>query len=697
MTRLSALVFLVLAAIAVPAHAEGEAIRAEHLTARLVAENAATRPGDTVAVALRLTMTPGWHTYWRNPGDSGQAPTLLWDLPAGAEVSPSAWPTPQRIPYGPLVNFGYADETALLFDVKVPPDWPAGRPLPLSAEAEILVCEKICIPVTGRLATGIPTGPESLRAPADAPLFARARAEQPLDSPWPVAAAVGEGQVALTLRGPRSDFAAVERAFLFADTWGVLDHAAMQRLSLAEDGLTVTAPLGAAAPDQAFSGIVTLFQESGPSRSFVIAEAPISAPGPLGADPGPGLALLLLLALAGGLLLNLMPCVFPVLAVKAVGLAKQADQTAAKRFAHGAAYTAGVVASFLVLAAMLLALRAGGEAVGWGFQLQEPLVVAALAYVVMAVGLNLSGLFEVGGRLSGLGGNVNTGAGHGGSFATGVLAAVVAAPCTAPFMATAIGGALLLAPPATLGVFAALGFGLALPYLLLTASPALGRLMPRPGQWMVRFKQFLAFPMYATAAWLIWVLSRQAGPDAAFMATLGLIAIAFAAWALPQGPLAGQGLGRALRVLAVLLPLAGATGSLVWIAGSGVAPAEPVAAGETAEPYSEARLRELVGDGRPVFVNMTADWCITCKVNERVALSGPRFADLLAAHDVAYLQGDWTNRDPEITSFLERFGRLGVPLYVLYPPGGGEPRVLPQILAPGALRDALSSPASGPA
>ncbi len=698
MNRIRALVFLVFAAsFAVPAQADEEAIRAEHLTARLVAENAATRPGDTVTVALHLAMTPGWHTYWRNPGDSGQPPTLVWDAPEGVEVSPSEWPAPERIPYGSLVNFGYSDETALLFKVKVPSDWPAGRPLPLSAEAEILVCEDICIPVTGRLATGIATGTESLADPATAPLLAKARAEQPLDSPWPVVAAAGEGHVALTLRGPRTDFAAVQSAFVFADTWGALDHAATQRLSLTEDGLTVTAPLGAAPPDGGFSGVVTLFQESGPSRSFIVTNAPISASDALGANPAPGLTLLLVLALAGGVLLNLMPCVFPVLAVKAVGLAKQADETPARRLAHGGAYTAGVVASFLVLAAVLIVLRAGGEAVGWGFQLQEPLVVAALAYVVMAVGLNLSGLFEVGGRLAGLGGTVSIGSGHGGSFATGVLAAVVAAPCTAPFMATAIGGALLLPPAATLGVFAALGLGLALPYLLLTASPALGRLMPRPGQWMVRFKQFLAFPMYATAAWLIWVLSRQAGPDAAFMATLGLIAIAFAAWALPERPFAGQGAARAVRVLAVLVPLAGATGALGWIAGTGAAPVEPVAAGKTAEPYSEARLQELVDAGRPVFVNMTADWCITCKVNERVALSGSSFTDLLAAHNIAYLQGDWTNRDPEITRFLERFGRLGVPLYVLYPPGGGEPSVLPQILAPGAVRDALSSLASGPA
>ncbi len=288
MNRLGFLVVIVLAtSLAVPAGAAEEVVRSEHLTARLVAENAATRPGDAVTVALHLAMTPGWHTYWRNPGDSGQAPFLDWDAPEGAEVSPSEWPAPSRIPYGPLVNFGYKGETALLFEVKLPSGWPAGRPLPLSAEAEILVCENICIPVTGRLATAIATGPESLPDPAAAPLLAKARAEQPLDSPWPVAASVGEGHLALTLRGLRTDFASVESAFLFADTWGVLDHAAVQRLTTAEDGLTITVPLGAASPEDALSGVVTLVQAGGSSRSFVFANVPISASESLGAGSEP--------------------------------------------------------------------------------------------------------------------------------------------------------------------------------------------------------------------------------------------------------------------------------------------------------------------------------------------------------------------------------------------------------------------------
>lgn len=665
----------------------------ENLTARLVAENAVTRPGEVVTVALYQTMSPGWHTYWRNPGDSGQPPSLDWDAPAGVQVMPQEWPAPERIPYGPMVNFGYSNEAVMLYDVAVPTDWPSGQPLTLRAEAEILVCEDVCIPVNGLLSVDMPTGPETAKAQGQAALFASARAAQPLTSPWQVTASAGNGLLTLALDGPRSDFISVDRAFIFADTWGVLDHVGDQRFVIGNDGLHVTAPLGDASMGDMLSGVLTLHLKDGPSRSFVFSDVPVGAPAPGADDPMPSLTLLILLALAGGVLLNLMPCVFPVLAVKALALARHADAPLRQRLALGGAYTAGVVISFLGLAAVLIALRAGGAAIGWGFQLQEPLVVAALAYVATAVGLNLSGVFEIGSGLSRLGGNLKIGDGHSGAFLTGVLAAVVAAPCTAPFMATAIGGALLLPTPAALAVFGALGLGLALPYLAVSGTPALVRLMPKPGPWMIRFKQLLAFPMYATTAWLLWVLSRQAGADAAFLAMLGLIGIALAAW-MWTGP-GGNGGLRLMRVAIAVLPLAGAVGALGWIASMDGSPAATAADAQSAEPFNATRLQELTRTGQPVFVNMTADWCITCKVNERVALSGPAFTDLLARHGIAYMQGDWTNRDPEITRFLENFGRAGVPLYVLFPGGGGEPRVLPQVLTPGALGDVLSSIASG--
>jgi len=679
-----------------------DTIASEHLTARLMAENATTRPGDTVTVALHQKMAPGWHTYWRNPGDSGQAPSLAWDLPDGAAVAEPVWPAPHRLPVGPLVNFGYADETALLYDVTIPPGWPAGQPLTLAADAEILVCAEICIPVSGRLSLNLATGEVTNKDPANAALFAETRAEQPLPAPWQVRADAADGRFSLHFDGPRSDFTGVTDAYVFADAWGVLDHPAAQRAGVGPDGLRVNASLGEAGAGRTFSGVVTLYQRDGPARSFRIDDVPLGTdvsgvvPESMSESAAPlGLATLIALALAGGLLLNLMPCVFPVLAMKALGLARQADALASKRLAHGLAYTAGVVASFLALAGILAALRAGGDAVGWGFQLQEPLVVGALAYVCAAVGLNLSGVFEIGNRLAGVGGGWVRGDGHVPSFATGVLAAVVAAPCTAPFMATAIGGALLLPAGGALLVFGALGFGLALPYLALSVLPGLARRLPRPGPWMVRFKQFLAFPMYATAAWLIWVLSLQAGADAAFLATLGLIALAFACWIWAQ-PSPAAAVARGIHAGLLVIALCGAAGLLGWASAMPL-PGTAKEDGNAiiAERYSDARLADYRSAGRTVLVNMTAAWCITCKVNERVALSGAGFEALLNRHDVAYLQGDWTNRDPEITRFLERFGRAGVPLYVVFPAGGGDPRVLPQILKPDAVGDILASLASG--
>ncbi|MBO6946728.1 MAG: thioredoxin family protein [Rhodospirillales bacterium] len=681
--------------------AAADVVTSNELTAKLVSENSQVASGETVTIALHQKMAPGWHTYWVNPGDSGQPPMLSWQLPEGVSVEQSSWPAPHRLPVGPLVNYGYSDEIALLYEVTIPETWPAGEVLPLRADAEILVCEEICIPVTGTLALDIPTGGETRKDNAVAPMFANARAEQPLPTPWPAMAYAVDGRVGVILSGPAADFATVSDAYVYPEKWGVVNHAAPQTFGLGADGLVITAPPGEGSAGEMFSGVVTLKQDGAPDRSFKIDNVPVVTTAPPVMNEGgaqPNVWLLIALALAGGVLLNLMPCVFPVLAVKALSLTKHADAQTWTRLAHGGAYTSGVVASFLILAAALLALRAGGDAIGWGFQLQEPLVVGALAYVAALVGLNLSGVFEISGRFAGAGSAWTHGPGISASFATGVLAAVVAAPCTAPFMATATGGALLLEWPGALSVFAALGFGLALPYLLLTAMPGLSRLLPKPGAWMVRFKQLLAFPMYATAAWLIWVLSLQAGPDAAFLAMLGLIAIAFACWAWPSEPLSGSAVYQGVRLALVLVPLLGAGALLGWVGvNAEIAPAQQQAATDIAEPYSEARLTRHQAAGRTVFVNMTAAWCITCKVNERVALSGPGFEKLLDERNIAYLQGDWTNRDPEITRFLERFGRAGVPLYVIFPADGGAPRVLPQILKPGALRDALTTNASGSA
>lgn len=701
--RIETTILLVLTACAaliaaLCAAAAEETLISEHLEASLVAEQALVRPGDTVSIALYQKMAPGWHTYWRNPGDSGQPPAISWQLPAGTAASQPHWPAPERIPYGPLVNYGYSDETALISDIVVPADWEEGRPFPVAADVELLVCSDICIPVAGSLALDVPTGARTTVSQGGARLFAAARAQVPATAPWPAVFGKSDTQLHVRLTGGRDTFAAVKQAYFFTDQWGAAEHAAAQSFQVTDAGLSVLVPRGQTAPGERLSGVLALKvsgAEGDVTQSFEI-EAPFDAAlalppanPPRPAEGGPGLALILLFALAGGAILNLMPCVFPILAIKALGLAAHAGAERRERMVHGLSYTAGVVVSFVGLAGLLLAARAGGEAVGWGFQLQNPLVVGALAYVATLIGLNLSGVFEISGRLAGIGDTWASRSGHVGSFATGVLAAVVAAPCTAPFMAAAVGGALLLPVPGALAVFALMGLGLALPYLVLAAAPALARLLPRPGPWMVRFRQALAFPMYATAAWLIWVMTHQAGADAALLATLGLILLAFALWLVSSA----AGKARVLTSAAVAVVLAGSVALLVAASAQKAAPARTASTSGLAQPFTQARLDRLLGEGRAVFVNMTADWCISCKFNERVALSGTAFADTLERHAIVYLQGDWTTPDPEITSFLKRFGRAGVPLYVLYPAGGGAPQVLPQILDPGALRRALETAA----
>ena len=382
------------------------------------------------------------------------------------------------------------------------------------------------------------------------------------------------------------------------------------------------------------------------------------------------------LALAGGLLLNLMPCVLPILSMKAVALVEAGAGDRRRARTEGLAYTAGVLVTFLAVAGALILARQAGIQAGWGFQLQSPVVVAALAYLLFVVGLNLSGLFEV---------RLPVATGGGGAFMTGALAVFVATPCTAPFMATALGFALVQPPLVTLAVFAALGLGLALPFLALGLVPPLARLLPRPGAWMVRLRQGLAFPMYASAAWLVWVLARQAGPDAVLAVLAGATLLAFGLWlAAPTDGRASRvalGTGVAAAVLALAL--------LAVPAGLRQTDAFAATAPDVGESFTPERLDQALADGQQVLVDMTAAWCITCQVNERVALSGTGFERVLDETDTLYLVGDWTDGDPAITAFIERFDHPGVPLYVLFPAHGGAPEVLPQVLTPGIVRRAL--------
>ncbi|WP_445360598.1 protein-disulfide reductase DsbD family protein [Microbulbifer sp. EKSA005] len=427
--------------------------------------------------------------------------------------------------------------------------------------------------------------------------------------------------------------------------------------------------------------------ESQDSALITGAPTPPASAGGAAGSSNVTLSLALLLAFAGGLILNLMPCVFPVLSIKLLAVS-QAAQNASQRHHHGWAYTLGVVLSFVAIAAVMLALRAGGEAVGWGFQLQSPWLVAALAYLFFIMGLSLSGMTELGSNLMGIGGNLNKRQGLSGSVASGALATLVASPCTAPLMGSALGFAVTQPALIALSVFAALGAGMAAPFLLLTYIPALAEKLPKPGPWMDRLKQLLAFPMYLTAVWLLWVLGRQAGGDGVALVLAGAVAIAFALWLWPRPQwhwLRGSLALASLALAAFLLP------QLKTINQS-----EQLSSSDYWEPYSAERLETARSEGRAVLANMTAAWCITCLMNEKAVLSSTEVSDALERLNVVALKGDWTNQDPRISELLAKYGRTSVPLYLLYPADGGDAKILPQILSQDDLLQELENAVDSP-
>ncbi len=671
---------LLLFVLALPARAaESVPVTSPRAVATLVSDTDRIAPGTPFKVGLRLRMAPGWHTYWRNPGDAGIPPELAFTLPDGATAGPIAWPAPQRQPEGPLMTYGYSG--ALL--LAVPVSGPANT---VRLHASWLVCKEICVPEEGDFRLDLPTGAPA--ASPQAPLFAAAAAALPRPSPWGAQVAP-DGT--LTVTGEGISAAAVRDAWFIPETGGTINGPAPQPLRVRDGGFSLALTPGEAfRTDAVLSGVLTVRDAAGQQTALAVAASPGGPPGP------PDLPLWRVIGLAwlGGLILNLMPCVFPVLAVKAVGLAGLSGAARRHAVAHALSYTAGIMLTFLLVGAVLLGLRASGDAAGWGFQFQSPAFVAGIAWVLFAVGLNLSGVFQVEFGAAGAGQSLASRGGHAGSFGTGLLAVLVATPCTAPFMGVAISAALAAGSAGlTMAVFLAMGLGLAAPFLLLAAVPAFGRLLPRPGRWMELVRQALAFPMYGACAWLLWVMSQEAGSAGVLGAATGLVLVGFAAWSFGLGQ-PGPGaprLGTTGRRSAHAAALAAALAALAVL--SGIAASRMVPAGLAAEPgverFSAERLETLRGEGRPVFVNMTAAWCVTCLVNERVALDQPAVRQGFAARGVVYLKGDWTRQDADITGFLRSHGRDGVPLYVLYPPGRGAPVVLPQILTQATVLSAL--------
>ena len=676
------------------------------IEAELVSLSAWATPGSTLMLAVRQDIEPGWHTYWRNPGDSGGPTALAWRLPAGFGAGDIVWPLPERQRLGDLMNYGYSGVAYLPVPIVVPADATPGARLTFTVEALFLVCSaEMCVPDELILSLTLPVAAGAGTDTAHAPAIRQVLETSPRPAPIQARLTRGEdGRPTLTAVGPELD--GVSRAYFFPFEGGLIDHAAVQAGRRGAKGLalTLTPGRGYGSGARTLSGVLDtdrgafeITAAPGPALTGTSEASALSTEAPTSGG-GVGWAAALGLALAGGLILNLMPCVFPVLAMKAAGLASAAhDAPRARR--DGLAFMAGVLVAFLMLGGILLGLRAGGQAVGWGFQLQSPAVTASLALLSLAVGLNLSGVYHLGaGIQSAAGGPLARLGGTAGAFLTGVLAVAVAAPCTAPFMAAALGAALVLPWPAALGVFLALGLGLALPYVAVSFSPGLLARLPRPGVWMERLKGLLAFPMYGTALWLVWVVAAQTGPEALALVLAAGLAVALGLWLSGRAQEAGgrgrAGFGLAAALALLLVPVAVVAAARLPAPTAGVEPAAATAL--PSQPWSPEAVAVARAEGQPVLVNFTADWCVTCKLNERAALSSPRVAAALEAAGAVYLVGDWTRRDDAIAAELARHGRSGVPLYLLYPADGGTPRILPQLLTEGTVVRALQDLSATP-
>ncbi len=657
-----------------PAYAQG----GPKVHTRLVAEDKTVAPGGTVTVALEEKIAPHWHTYWKNPGDAGAPTEIQWTLPPGWKAGPIQWPRPKRLPVASLMDYGYEGTPWLLTNLTAPAD--ATGPVTIKAAVSWLVCEKICVPEDATVSLTLQVGKQEVDAGV-AKDFAAARALLPVASPWKVTYALGNS-LDLFVAAPSLAKAHPTSADFFPGRAGLIKNAAPQLVGYAKDGLVLRLTPGTKVSG-ALDGLIVITSSDGATQALDVNIPPGPVPAAEFGSVESGdlnLWLAILFALVGGLILNVMPCVLPILAMKALSLASHGSEGRKESFA----YTAGAVLSFAALGLAIIALRTGGQSVGWGFQLQSPVAVAGFALLVFAVALNLSGVFEVGSITAGEG--LASRSGMTGAFFTGVLAVAVAAPCTAPFMAAALGFALTQGALSALAVFVALGLGFALPFLLLGLWPRLLAFVPKPGAWMLTFKQFLAFPMYAAAAWLVWVLAQQAGPRGVALVSAAMIALALAAW-LWSVTRNLSGRGRFIGAAVALVVLAGGLyGVSLLRDASAAAPAQSAKLGEA---YSATKLASLRAANHPVFVDATAAWCITCLVNEDAVLSRDTVKSAFAAKNVAYLVADWTNQNPEVTALLKENGRSGVPLYLYYAPGARTPIILPQILTESGVLGAL--------
>ncbi|HEY7770114.1 protein-disulfide reductase DsbD family protein [Longimicrobium sp.] len=682
-------------------------------------------PGDTILVAIRLRPNAGWHTYWRHAGDVGSAPEVTWRLPDGFTAAPLRWPTPERIESPPLASYGYEREVHLLGAVHVPASARVGSIANVVAALSVVVCELECVAGDVEVALAVPVAARTIADETVARAFAAEAAHVPARRDgWTFSAAVDSTNVMLHAYPPAGAIAGGRtppRVEFFIDSTGVIDHAAQPRVRTWPAGLEMQIGRSAyaAGTPSRITGVLAIDTAASPGggapRMMLEVDAPVVAMAQLAAvaPPAPGagagwvaLATAGLLALLGGTMLNLMPCVLPVLSIKALGIAEAAAHDARTARRHVLLFGAGVLVSMWALVGVLLALRAAGSEVGWGYQLQNPAVVGALALVIFAAALNMAGVFD----LMPVGGSLSAAATRAPkdveAFLGGVLVTALATPCSAPFLAAAVAYAVTAGAAASFVVFTALGLGLVWPLAMVAAVPRLRAWLPKPGAWMVTLRQVLAFPLFATVVWLAWVLGRQAGVGAMVVLLAACTLLAFGLWALGRfGTLAAPAGGRRF---AQLLAFASAAGALALVSGAraqGASVPRAVQAGSAASaegalawrPYSAALLEAQRDSGRIVLLDFTADWCLTCKVNERVAFGTEAVRTAIRDRDVVLLRADWTTRDPAVTRALAAFGRTSVPFVVVYPRArDAAPIVMPTLLTSGMVTGALDRAAASP-
>jgi thiol:disulfide interchange protein/DsbC/DsbD-like thiol-disulfide interchange protein len=702
---------------------QARVVSTERMEMELVPERPSIQPGGELWVALRMRTDPGWYTYWRFGGDAGEGATIEWRLPEGFSADGIVWPYPRLKVMERAAVYIYEDETFLLSRLKAPADLEPGQAAEISARIDYIVCDEegcypeelevpLQVPVTAKVAEADPR-----RADAFYETWARVPVEPEHGAGWELGAVWRDDRLLLRAKPPAGVLPDVDGVHFFAGIPDLIDHSSPQRVSYHSGVLLLELEKSAYAmtPAERAAGalVVPVVGDDGIATALKV-DVPILGMDELSrlvpVDAGgrglpPTLWLALGLAFIGGLLLNLMPCVFPVVSLKVLGFMRLAGERPAEVRRHGFSFAAGVLVAFWALAGLLILLRHAGEEIGWGFQLQSPGFIALMTFLLFAIGLSLAGVFEVGtsfGRLANLAPRAS---GYTGSALSGMLATIVATPCTAPFMGAALGFALTLSAAGSLLIFTSLALGMAAPYVVLSLAPALLRYLPRPGGWMETFKQALAFPLFATAAWLVWVFGHQTGVDGVLRLLLGLTFLAMAGWCWGRfgsalsASRASRLVGRTVAAALLLVGLALALGSAPLPAATGghgfTTAAEPSGAHRDGariqwEEFSAEAVSRHREAGRVVFIDFTAAWCLTCKVNERVALNVPEVVALVEDLDIAMLKADWTTRDPAITRALGEFGRSGVPLYVVYSPDPFEPpRLLPEVLTPAVVIRAL--------